>query len=57
MPQSALLLLAAAIGLVIGVVATSALRRSESRRAEKPAVRDEGVPEAAAEVLAILSSA
>ncbi|MGP5055652.1 sensor histidine kinase [Brachybacterium paraconglomeratum] len=57
MPQSALLLLAAAIGLVIGVVATSALRRSESRRAEKPAARDEVVPEAAAEVLAILSSA
>ncbi|WP_341854854.1 hypothetical protein [Brachybacterium sp. GPGPB12] len=57
MPQSALLLLAAAIGLVIGVVATSAPRRSESRRAEQPAARDEVVPEAAAEVLAILSSA
>ena len=57
MPQSVLLLLAAAIGLVIGIVATSALRRSESRRAVAPAVRDEVVPEAAAEVLAILSSA
>jgi two-component system sensor histidine kinase SenX3 len=56
-PQSVLLLLAAAIGLVIGVVATSALRRSESRRTVAPAVRDEAVPEAAAEVLAILSSA
>ena len=57
MPQSVLLLLAAAIGLVIGIVATSALRRSESRRAVAPAVRDEVVPEAASEVLAILSSA
>jgi len=56
-PQSVLLLLAAAIGLVIGIVATSALRRSESRRAVAPAVRDEVVPEAASEVLAILSSA
>ena len=57
MPQSVLLLLAAAIGLVIGVAATSAMRRSDRRRQAAPAVRDEVVPEPAAEVLAILSSA
>ncbi|MBB5832153.1 sensor histidine kinase [Brachybacterium aquaticum] len=57
MPLSVLLLLAAAIGLVIGVAATSAMRRSDRRRQAAPAVRDEVVPEPAAEVLAILSSA
>ena len=57
MPSSVLLLLAALIGLVIGCGATWALTRSEHRRALAPAADPQVVPEAAAEVLAILSSA
>ncbi|WP_246955714.1 ATP-binding protein [Brachybacterium sp. Marseille-Q7125] len=58
MPLSALLLLAAAIGLVIGVAATLTLARSDRRHDEEaPAPAEQRVPEAAAEVLAILSSA
>nr|WP_245349583.1 ATP-binding protein [Brachybacterium fresconis] len=55
--MTALLLLAAAIGLVIGCAATSAFVRSDRRRATIPSVGQQGVPEATAEVLAILSSA
>lgn len=57
MPSSVLLLIAALIGLVIGCGATWALARSEHRRALAPTAGPQVVPEAAAEVLAILSSA
>lgn len=59
MPLSALLVLAGAIGLVIGVAATLALAHSP-RRSTGTALAgppDQVVPEPAAEVLAILSSA
>ncbi|WP_083713804.1 cell wall metabolism sensor histidine kinase WalK [Brachybacterium sp. P6-10-X1] len=57
MPLTALLLLAAAIGLVIGCAATLAFVRSDRRHATTPSVTQHGVPGATAEVLAILSSA
>ncbi|WP_114856438.1 cell wall metabolism sensor histidine kinase WalK [Brachybacterium sp. YJGR34] len=57
MPLSALLVLAGAIGLVIGVAATLALVRSERNVRATPMVAEQVVPDAAAEVLAILSSA
>ncbi|WP_422116888.1 sensor histidine kinase [Brachybacterium sp. UNK5269] len=57
MPLSALLVLAGAIGLVIGVAATLALVRSEQRRRAAPTAPEQVVPDATAEVLAILSSA
>lgn len=57
MPLSALLVLAGAIGLVIGVAAMLALASPQRRRAEPSTVPGQHVPEAAAEVLAILSSA
>ncbi|MFC0676050.1 sensor histidine kinase [Brachybacterium hainanense] len=57
MPLSVLLLLAGAIGLVIGCAATIALHRSDRRAASSAAVPQSVVPEAAAEVLAILSQA
>ncbi|MGP9537716.1 sensor histidine kinase [Brachybacterium sp. AOP43-C2-M15] len=57
MPLSALLVLAGAIGLVIGVAATLALARTERARSDAPSTTDRAVPDAAAEVLAILSSA
>lgn len=56
MPLSALLVLAGAIGLVIGVAATLTLARSD-RRPVEPAAFDPTIPDAAMEVLAILSSA
>ena len=59
MPLSALLVLAGALGLVIGVAATLALAHSP-RRSTGTALAgppDQVVPEPAAEVLAILSSA
>lgn len=57
MPLSALLVLAGAIGLVIGVAATLALARGDRRRAPASGSLGPGIPEAATEVLAILSSA
>lgn len=57
MPLTALLLLAGAIGLVIGCAATLAFLRSDRRRTAAPVTTQQGVPEATAEVLAILSSA
>lgn len=58
MPTTALLLLAGAIGLVIGCAATLALHRFDQRAAPSAAaVPPPVVPEAAAEVLAILSQA
>ncbi|ATG53283.1 two-component sensor histidine kinase [Brachybacterium vulturis] len=57
MPLTALLVLAGAIGLVIGVAATLTLARSDRRRGSGPAPLDPMIPEAATEVLAILSSA
>ncbi|WP_394215567.1 sensor histidine kinase [Brachybacterium vulturis] len=57
MPLTALLVLAGAIGLVIGVAATLTLARSDRRRDPGPAPLDPMIPEAATEVLAILSSA
>ncbi|MGO1259309.1 MAG: sensor histidine kinase [Brachybacterium sp.] len=57
MPLSALLVLAGAIGLVIGVAAMLALASPQRRRAEPSTAPGQNVPEAAAEVLAILSSA
>ncbi|GAA1314805.1 ATP-binding protein [Brachybacterium tyrofermentans] len=57
MPMTALLLLAGAIGLVIGCAATLAFLRSDRRRTAAPVATQQGVPEATAEVLAILSSA
>lgn len=56
MVLSVSLVLAAAIGLVIGVAATLTLARTDRRRAPERAPED-GIPESAAEVLAILSSA
>src|SRR5690625_4645522 len=58
-PSSLLLLIAALIGLVIGCSSTWALIRSERRRALSFSATPDPqvVPEAAAEVLAILSSA
>ena len=58
-PSSLLLLIAALIGCVIGCGSTWALARSERRRAfsGSAALGPQVVPEAAAEVLAILSSA
>ncbi len=56
-PLTALLLLAGAIGLVIGCAATLALLRSDRRGTAAPSAPHPGVPEATAEVLAILSSA
>lgn len=57
MPLSALLVLAGAIGLVIGVSATLALAHPRRRRPTTAEAPGQAVPEAAAEVLAILSSA
>ena len=57
MPLSALLVLAGAIGLVIGVAATLALARSDRPRHEVPDSLGPSIPEPATEVLAILSSA
>lgn len=57
MPSTILLVLAGVIGLVIGCAATTALLRSERRREPVPAASTGVVPEPAAEVLAILSSA
>ncbi|ATG55456.1 two-component sensor histidine kinase [Brachybacterium ginsengisoli] len=57
MPLSALLVLAGAIGLVIGVAATLTLARTDRRRPADPAPFSPAIPEAATEVLAILSSA
>ena len=56
-PLSALLVLAGAIGLVIGVAATLTLARTDRRSGPGPAPLDPVIPEAATEVLAILSSA
>src|SRR5699024_3311196 len=56
-PLSALLVLAGAIGLVIGVAATLTLARADRRSSPGPAPLDPVIPEAATEVLAILSSA
>lgn len=56
MPTTVLLLLAGAIGLVIGCAATLALHRSD-RRAAPAAAPSPVVPEAASEVLSILSQA
>src|SRR5699024_11794060 len=56
-PLSALLVLAGAIGLVIGVAATLTLARTDRRSGPGPAPLDPVLPEAATEVLAILSSA
>ncbi|ASK67209.1 two-component sensor histidine kinase [Brachybacterium avium] len=57
MPLSALLVLAGAIGLVIGVAATLTLARMDRRHGAGLAPLDPVIPEAATEVLAILSSA
>ncbi|MFC7458392.1 sensor histidine kinase [Brachybacterium sp. GCM10030267] len=57
MPLTALLLLAGAIGLVIGCAATLALKRSDRRPSAAPSAPQPVVPDSAAEVLAILSSA
>lgn len=57
MPLSVLLVLAGAIGLVIGVAATMALVRGDRPRVPETAPATPGIPEAANEVLAILSSA
>ena len=57
MPLSALLVLAGAIGLVIGVAATLALAPRRHQRQEVSAQADHTVSDEAAEVLAILSSA
>ncbi|MDO5661799.1 MAG: two-component sensor histidine kinase, partial [Brachybacterium sp.] len=57
MPTSLLLLVAAVIGLVTGIAATVALLRSDRRRAPEAAPPDPVVPDGAAEVLSILSSA
>ncbi|MDN5899887.1 MAG: ATP-binding protein [Brachybacterium sp.] len=57
MPLSALLVLAGAIGLVIGVAASLTLARSDRRHGPGPAALDPAIPEPATEVLAILSSA
>ncbi|MDN6303429.1 MAG: sensor histidine kinase [Brachybacterium sp.] len=57
MPLSALLVLAGAIGLVIGVAATLTLARTDRRRGPGPDPLDHAIPEAATEVLAILASA
>ena len=56
MPLSALLVLAGAIGLVIGVAATLTLARTD-RRLPGPVGQEPMIPEAATEVLALLSSA
>ena len=57
MPQTALLVLAGALGLLIGVAAMLALAPSNRRTADFAPRLGQPVPEAAAEVLAILSSA
>ena len=57
MPLTVLLLLAGAIGLVIGCAATLAFLRSDRRRTATPLAVRQGIPEPAMEVLAILSSA
>jgi two-component system, OmpR family, sensor histidine kinase SenX3 len=56
-PLSALLVLAGAIGLVIGVAATLTLARGDRPRTPAPTTAGPAIPEAASEVLAILSSA
>ena len=57
MPLSALLVLAGAIGLVIGVAATLALAPRDRGRPPTAVLHDPMIPDAATEVLAILSSA
>src|SRR5699024_975997 len=56
-PLSALLVLAGAIGLVIGVAATLTVARAYRRSSPSPAPLDPMIPAAATEVLAIVSTA
>lgn len=57
MPPALLYALAALIGLVIGCVATLAMHRGDRRRSPTSSASEPMVPDAAAEVLAILTSA